>query len=452
MSKPSKLKQILSGRKPKLPNVSSITPAITSFASKSINTISPKFFTDILFKKNKRIQLFLALEPRNRLTLFRTLTPSVRKDILNHLPDDELVSMLHLVDPDEATDMLQLLPIKRREKLLQQVGEELRNSLSTLLEFDAKSAAGLMTLDYVLVDLNTTIASVADKFKNHERATGRPPVIIALKEDGSLAGFVPGYILGVSRSSDKIEKFVKKLPSVSSVASHEEVAKLFHTHPHAKIAVKNNSGNVIGIIYSNDILQLMQDHESSSLYDLAGIVQEESVSDSVRRKVNNRYQWLIINAFTAFLAAYTVSRFQGIISEFVLLAAYMPIVAGMGGNASMQTFAVLVRGITLGQISLRTAWRALGKELGAGLINGIIIAIFVSVIVYLLNGDTKISLVLALAMVINLINAAFFGTLVPLVMHRLGKDPATSASIFITTATDVIGFMAFLGLATIILK
>ena len=152
------------------------------------------------------------------------------------------------------------------------------------------------------------------------------------------------------------------------------------------------------------------------------------------------------------MAAFTVSQFEEVISEYVLLAVYMPIVAGMGGNAATQTLAVLVRGIALRQITLTTAWRTLKNEVGAGLVNGLINGFLVAFVVLVKDHDWKIALILAMAMVVNLVVAAFFGTLVPLIMSKLKKDPAASATIFITTATDVLGFLAFLGLATLILQ
>jgi magnesium transporter len=426
-------------------------PALPEIPKVPLEVLYPKTLTDILFKKSKRTELFLELSPLKRLLLLRSLTPSVRKDILVHVPDDELVGLLQMVDPDEATDYLQLLTPKRREKILQMVSAELRDSLSTLLEFDAKTAAGLMTLDYVQVDIKDTIADVSKKFKAHEKSTGRPPVIIVMKEEGRLAGFLPGHELGFGRSSELIEKYVKRLPSISYAATHSEVIHMFHSHPHAKVAVKNDKDDVIGIIYSDDVLNIMQEKEASTLYDFAGIRQEESIADSTHRKVKNRYQWLIINLATAFLAAFTIGQFEDILTQFVLLAVYMPIVAGMGGNAATQTLAVMVRGISLGQIDLKTAGRTLRNEVGAGFINGIINAVLVAGVVILVNHDFKIAIVLAMAMIVNLVVAAFFGTLVPLIMTKLGKDPAASATIFITTATDVLGFLAFLGLATVVL-
>ncbi len=416
--------------------------------SLNITTIT---FADILFRKDKRTELFLQLDHTKRVEMLHSLTHSVKKDVVQHIPDADAVALLEALDPDEATDILQLMGPKKRERVLALLSHELKDSLSTLLEFDPETAAGLMTLDYIQVLEQDNVSTVAKKFKQHEKLTGRLPVILVLNED-RLIGFLPGHELGFASRREVIGKYVKRIPTISYAASHDDVLAKFHSHPHSKVAVLNDAGNVLGIIYSDDILNIMQEREASSLYDFAGIRDEESVTDTARRKVNNRYRWLIINLATGFLAAATIGLFEDTLSKYVLLAIYMPIVAGMGGNAATQTLAVQVRGIALKQIELKTAWRTLKNELGAGLINGLITGALVAVVVVILNHDVRLALVLAAAMIINLVVAAFFGTLVPLIMEILGKDPAASATIFITTATDVLGFLAFLGLATVILQ
>lgn len=418
---------------------------------KTLSNINPITLTDILFRKDKRTALFLELPEERRLELLRSLTKPVRRDILMHIPDQDLVDILQAVSPDDATDILQLVTKHRREKAMMLLSEEVKDSLSMLLEFDPETAAGLMTLDYIQAETHENISTVATKFQQHEHRTGRPPVILALKE-GKLAGFLPGHELGFAHQNELIGKFVKRIPTISYAAPHTDVVHLFKSHPHGKVAVLNDAGDVIGIIYSDEVLKLIQEREASSLYDFAGIRQEESVTDSARRKAQNRYRWLIINLGTAFLAAGTVGLFEDTLQKYVLLAIYMPIVAGMGGNAATQTLAVLVRGIALKQIELKSAWKTLRNELGSGLINGLINGVLVAAVVIIFNHDYKIAIILGLAMVINLLVAAFFGTLVPLIMSKLGKDPAASATIFITTATDVLGFLVFLGLASVILN
>lgn len=418
----------------------------------SIDVTKPLLLPDLLFLKDDRTAIFLEQPREKRVELLASLTPHIRQDILQRIPDEDLVEILESVDPDDATDMLQLLTPHKRERALQLLSQELKDSLSTLLEFDAETAAGLMTLDYIQASVDDSIADVAKQFKHHEKRTGRPPVILVMKKDGKLAGFLPGHELGFARKTELIGKYVKRIPSISYAATHSQVLELFQSHPHAKVVVRNDADNVVGIIYSDDVLKLMHEQEASSLYDFAGISQEETVSDSAKRKVQHRYRWLIINLGTAFLAAFTVGMFEDTLDKFVLLAIYMPIVAGMGGNAATQTLAVLVRGIALKQIELKTALRTLKNEVGAGFVNGLINGVIVAGVVMLLNDDVRLAIVLALAMVINLLVAAFFGTLVPLIMSKLGKDPAASATIFITTATDVLGFMVFLGLGTLILR
>lgn len=421
--------------------------AITQQIGQKINPIP---MADVMFRKDKRTELFLASAPEKRIELLRSVTKSVRKDILLRIPDEDVVSLLESLDPDEATDLLQLMTKKKRERVLQLLSQGLKDSLSTLLEFDAKTAAGLMTLDYIQVNDTDTVADVAHKFRQHETRTGRPPIILVLKES-HLAGFLPGHELGFAAKSELIGKYIKRIPTISYAATHKDVVRAFRAHPHAKIAVLNDGGDVVGIIYSDDMLKLLQDNEASSLYNFAGISQEESVTDSAKMKVKNRYRWLIINLGTAFLAAFTIGLFKDTLNSYVLLAIYMPIVAGMGGNAATQTLAVQVRGISLKQIELKTVWKTLRNEMGAAFVNGVINGILVALVVIAVNHDYKIAFILAIAMVVNLQVAAFFGTIVPLIMSKLGKDPAASATIFITTATDVLGFLAFLGLATVVL-
>lgn len=405
---------------------------------------------EISFHPDRRIELFRNLNDEEQTEILLLLSAHIKKDIMTHIPESHLVDLLEKVDPDDATDLLQLLGPHKRQKILERLSYELKDMVSQLLQFDADTAAGLMNVDYIQVDTSDDIATVARKFKLHEKRTGRPPVILAMDE-GKLAGFLPGHELGFGRTGEKIARYVKHIPSIHQSASHDEVTELFRSHPHNKVAVLDDSSDVVGIIYSDDALRLMHEQEAASLYGFAGVSVEENVADSAKRKVKFRYKWLIINLATAFLAAFTVGLFEETITKYVLLAVYMPIVAGMGGNAATQTLAVVVRGIALHQIDIKTAYRTLKNEVGAGFVNGLINGFLVAFIVILKDHEPAIALILALAMVINLLVAALFGTIVPLIMSKLRKDPASSATIFITTATDVLGFLTFLGLAQLIL-
>lgn len=312
------------------------------------------------------------------------------------------------------------------------------------------TAASIMSPDFIQVDDTATVEVVSKRLRAYEKRTGRPPAILVLRQ-GRLVGCLPAYELGLRKPLEKIHRYVREMAVVGPNAKQREIVATFRGHPHDKVAVVDEDGSVLGIIYSDDLLRLLHEHSARALFSFAGVKDEENVHDSATSKVRHRFKWLLVNLGTAFLAAFTVSLFKETISQVVILAFYMPIVAGMGGNAGTQTLAVLVRGIALKQIELRSAVKALTNEVLAGSINGLLNGLLVGFVVYLLHHDIRLSLVLSCAMVINLTVAGFFGTLVPLIMRRLGKDPATSATIFITTATDVLGFLSFLGLATVLL-
>ncbi|MPM41008.1 Magnesium transporter MgtE [bioreactor metagenome] len=411
---------------------------------------------------NRSIVLQLIYHPRQRLALFSSLPINRQVQILKRLPlniqiqllsqidKTALLPILEYADPDESTDLLRHLPKNRQAELLAELSQSLQDDISLLLQFDPKTAAGLMSLNYVQVEDDENMAEIAKKIKKHEKRTGKFPLILVLHE-GQIKGYLPNYKLAYATAGEAIASYVQPISTMAYTTSSQSVIRHFFDHPHSKVAVLNQDGMILGVLYADDVLRVIRQEEISSLYDFAGVHENETVFDSVKKKVSSRYKWLIINLATAFLASGTVSFFDETIAKYVLLAVYMPIVSGMGGNAATQTLAVLVRGIAMQEIELKTAWPTLKKELGSAFINGIINGILVAAVVLAFNHDPLLAFVLALAMISNLLVAAFAGTLIPLIMHKLGKDPATSATVFITTATDVLGFLSFLGLATLIL-
>lgn len=411
---------------------------------------APNIIYQLSYYPKKRLDIFRSLSMGQKRDIILRLSKRLQYEIVSQLKKEELVSVLEQLDIDESTDILRLLSSRKRKIITEELNKQLKSDISLLLKFDPETAAGLTNLNYIQVESEDSIASVSRQFKVHENRTGKMPAILVMR-NGKLLGYLPGYELALAHINEKAAKYTKKIKTISHKANKDKVLEVFRRYPHHKIVVLGATNNVTGIIYSDDVLKILRERESSSLYDFAGVSQEESVYDSARVKIRYRYKWLIINLGTAFLAAFTVGLFDETIAKYVLLAVYMPIVAGMGGNAATQTLAVLVRGISLKQINLQNMWRTLRSELSSGLVNGLINGLIVAVVVSIKDRDPQIALVLALAMVLNLLIAAFFGTIVPLIMKRLGKDPASSATIFITTATDVFGFIAFLGLATLFL-
>jgi magnesium transporter len=405
---------------------------------------------ELSFHPKTRMDRFLSLSHDDRAEVLLCLSKKTARSILVGLKEEDLTDILEHLDPDQSADIVQLLSTKKQKRVLSSLESSIKHQVSFLTEFDPLTAAGLMSLDYVQIDNQSTLADAAIQFKSHEQKTGRLPTMLVLR-NGKIAGQLPGHALGLGSPKDPVSGSIRSIATVHSSASRQEVVNTFKAHDRSKLVVTSKEGNVLGIIYADSLFRYLEEKATQSLYSFAGIHKEESVLDSTSTKIRFRYKWLILNLATAFLAAGVVSLFQETLSKYVLLAVFMPIVAGMGGNSGTQTLAVLVRGITLGQIELKTAIPTLRREVLAGLINGLINGLLVALIVLSFSGDKMIAMILGLAMVVTLVVSAGFGTIVPLIMTRLGKDPATSATIFITTATDVLGFLAFLGLATLLL-
>jgi magnesium transporter len=405
---------------------------------------------EISYHRGNRLELFQKLDISDRSRVLLRLSKTLQKELFGNMAFEEQVQIVERLDPNDATDLLQLLDTGKRTSILKKVQTEIQDEITTLLEFDPNSAAGLMSLDYVQADESQTIRDIIEKVRVHEKRTGRIPTIL-IQAKNELAGYLPMHQLALSPGNDKVGKHVKHIDTILHSANSKEVEELIQQNPHEVLAVLKE-GKILGVIYSDDVLKVLHSQSAKGLYSFAGLDQEETVFDSTARKFYSRYKWLIINLGTAFLASFTVSFFEGTIAKHVLLAVYMPIVAGMGGNAATQTLAVMVRGISQNKLPWWRVLFALKSEVLASILNGLINGAIVFVIVVTFNRDIMLALVLAVAMIINLIIAATFGTLIPVLMQKLGKDPASSATIFITTATDVFGFLAFLGLAALLLS
>ncbi|RDZ35609.1 magnesium transporter [Haloferax sp. Atlit-47N] len=394
---------------------------------------------------------FQALPWTRQRVVFFQLPESIQRDLLYDMDRQEVRRFVRRLDPDDAADAIGLLDGDTQEAVLGQLDSDRRERIEFLLKFSPDSAAGMMDLGYVTVDKDRGFEEVARLVRRHEARTGRFPTVFVTDGDQVL-GELPGHTLAlVGHGSAVITEYLRPTPTVRYAQPESEVIEAFRANPQSKIVVLDEDDSILGVIYADDLLQAIEEAAGQTLYEFTGVDEQESVLDGSFEKIRRRYKWLIINLGTAFLAAATVGLFEDTIAALTLLAIYMPVVAGMGGNAGTQSMAVMVRGIALEQISLRSGGRAIGNEVLAGGANGVITGSIVAVIATLFNQSPMLGLVLGIAMVLNLVIAGFFGALVPLVLDRLGYDPATSATIFITTATDVLGFFIFLGLAQVVL-
>jgi magnesium transporter len=397
---------------------------------------------------------FSDLSQTRKHEVFFGLPEAVRERVVTDMNRDQLREFVDELDPDEATDVLGYAEESTRENVLSKLASDRREKLSFLLSFDPESAAGIMDIDYVTVDSQRSFQAVADRVSRFEERTGRLPTIL-ITDQGRLLGELPGAALSiVDRESEQLADHVQEIPHVRYDREDSEVLEVLRTNRERTVAVLDESGDILGVIHADDLLTRVEEAAGETLYEFTGVAEEESVLDGPAAKVRSRYKWLIINLGTAFLAAAVVGLFETTIAAIAVLAAYMPVVAGMGGNAGTQAMAVTVRGISLGQVSLATGKRVVINEAIAGAINGIITGALVAVIAIafsLAEYGVLLGAVIGISMVANLVIAGFFGAIIPLVLDKLGQDPATSATIFITTATDVLGFFVFLGLAQFVL-
>ena len=398
-----------------------------------------------------KISAFRDIPVNDQGFVLLNISRTLRTRIINKLRSIEIINLLHYLDPDDSTDLLQnITSARRRKNIIAKLSKDMKEKVEYLLKFDPASAAGIMSLDYIEVDCETTFHEVSRIIKKHEMRTGKLPAILVVHE-GLLHGELLMHDLGLYAKNEEVSKHIRKVPAIQYNLGENDIIAQFKKNPHSKIVVLDEDRSIMGVIYSDDILKLIQKQSSNALYDFAGVSREEDVLDSALTKVKYRYKWLILNLGTAFLAASVIGLFADTLTAVILLAAYMPIVAGMGGNAGTQAMAVTVRGLTLKEIELKTSKRVILNEMVAGCINGAITGLLVALIATFVNKSPMLGLVVGVAMVFNLVIAGLFGALVPVLMKQLGKDPATSATIFITTATDVLGFLVFLSLATVVL-
>ncbi|MCB9818981.1 magnesium transporter [Candidatus Nomurabacteria bacterium] len=405
----------------------------------------------VTYNKNERLSLLRSLSLPERSAVFNNLSPKVREVVIDSLTFNEVVEMLDHLDPLRVHQILfKMRDKKRKARFLSRLKSDRFEKTEYFLQFHPEASLTLFHLNYLYLSEDTTVGDTANIIENHLRTTGKIPAILVSK-GGKLTGEVSLGTLVRERNTNKLKNYVSPVSTVAYNTDRNKVLELFQSTPHEKVIVTDSDGSVLGVIYSDDVIDLLDAQPAATLYSFAGVEASERPFDAVFDKVRGRYRWLIINLGTCFIAGGTVSLFGETINQFVALAIFMPMIAGMGGNTSNQTFAIMIRGISTGEISLKNSYPAMMREMIAAGINGLLVSLMMVPIALFFGLDLIIAVIAGVAIVFNMIVGGFFGTLVPLVLKYIGKDPATSAGIFISTATDVIGLLFFLGLATIIL-
>jgi len=354
--------------------------------------------------------------------------------------------LLQELDPDDAAEFLSALPEERRERVLAGMRTREASDVEDLLQYPEETAGRIMSPKVFSIAENTTIGEAIRRLQES------PDVemvfyIYVVDEHGTLVGVLSLRQLLQRRPEAPLsEVMVTDVLRVRTDMDQEEVAQLVASYNILAVPVVNHHGKLVGVITVDDIIDVIKEEATEDMYRLAGLGAAESVFTKARRSVGMRLPWLAVNLATAFLASWVVSQFEASIARFAVLAVFMPMVPLLGGNAGNQTLTVMVRGIALGELSWKNSRKALFKELSVGAVNGALIGLLIGGFAYLWKGDPRIGLALTLAMLGTMIVAAVVGTLMPLLLRWLRVDPALASSVFVTTATDVSGFLLFLGL------
>jgi len=344
------------------------------------------------------------------------------------------------------------MPQDVTEHILQSLDEQNRRSVEHVMSFPEDSAGGLMNIDTIQVRADITIDVVLRYLRLRGKLPETTDSLMVVDREGKYLGTLSLTKLLTSEAGLTVaEAMERNIEGITASTSAQEVAQLFERRDLITAPVVDENGLLLGRITIDDVVDVIREEADHSFMSMAGLNEEEDLFAPVIASSKRRTIWLGINLLTAILASMVIGLFDATIEKLVALAVLMPIVASMGGIAGNQTLALVIRGMALGQVSERNARRLLIKEASVGLLNGLIWSLLIGIVGMAWFSNVKLGLVIAAAMFLNLLIAALFGTLIPLALRRMGIDPALAGSVVLTTVTDVVGFMAFLGLATLFL-
>ncbi len=393
-----------------------------------------------------------------RASLIRTLTSEVTSRIVEELdPEDaaaitaflapvDVADVLELVSPDIAADVLHAMPHDKAQRALEAMANS--TDVAPLLAYPDDVAGGLMTTEYVAVLAGTTPAVALDGLRLIDEEHGDVPTVFVVDLDRRLLGWVSLRRLALARLHQVVSELMEPAVSVTASVDQEACARLVGRYDLSQLPVTDEDGVLLGVIHADDLTDVAAEEATEDMFRMAGM-QGERVLGSFGRSVRTRLPWLIVNLLTTFAAASVVALFESTIERLAVLAVFLPVVAGQGGIGGTQTLTLVVRGIALGELTGPTARRMLIRETLLGGLHGLILAVLVGVVGLAWVGSPILALVLAIAMLGNMLVAGIVGAGVPLLLRTLRQDPAVSSAVVVTTATDIAGFFLFLGLAAL---
>ena len=418
------------------------------FISNSFREMHPSDAADIIEHLNEsdRENLIKLNSFKIDPQVFVELNEAVQTEIIKYLSKDSIVYILKNLESDDSIKIIENLSEENKNDILRSLPPKDRFVLLESLSYPEDSAARIMQREFTAIPSNWSVGQTIDYLRENKDLPEEFLEIFVVDNEFQPIGTVPSSkVLRTSRDTKMITIMNESQLSIPVDMDREEVGHLFENYNLNSACVVDKNNKLVGMITSDDVLTVLKEEAEEDALRLAGVGDEE-ITDGVFKKTKRRFNWLLLNLFTAFLATWVISIFGATIEQMVALAFLMPIVASMGGNAGMQTLAVTIRTIATNELTKNNFTQNIVKEFSIGILNGIIFAIISAIIVQLWFNDIQLSLIISISMVLNMIVAGLFGILVPISLKRFNIDPAIASSVFVTTITDVIGFLSFLGI------
>ena len=380
--------------------------------------------------------------------IFIEINESIQSEVLQLLSDDSIANIIKRLESDNSIKILENLESSKKNSILDKLPPKDRFLLEEGLSFPEDSAARIMQREFTAVPSDWTVGQTIDYLRENKDLPKEFLEIFIVDNDFQPIGTVPTSRVLRTPRDHKMNSIMRKVPVLVPVnMDKEEVGHTFENYNLVSAGVVNKNNKLVGMITADDIVTVVQEEAEEDVLRLAGVGDEE-ITDSVFIKTKRRFSWLLLNLFTALLATWVISIFGATIEQMVALAFLMPIVASMGGNAGMQTLAVTIRAIATKELSSGNFNNIVMKEFLIGILNGIIFAIITAAIVQLWFENLNLTLIISISMILNMIVAGLFGIMVPVSLKKFNVDPALASSVFVTTITDVIGFLSFLGIGS----
>lgn len=403
--------------------------------------------------------------PKDKKDILNRLPEELIADIIDEAEDDEKYLILmefsenkqkNIVEEmssDELTDLLGMLDEEQVNKILAKMTDEDSRKVRQLLSYDPDTAAGIMATEFVSLKENMTVEETLKYLQSCGEESENIYDLYVVDSFDRLKGVISLKELVTHNFNTKISDIIHtKVEGVLFNTDQEEVGHRFEKYGYLTMPVVDSYNRLLGIVTVDDVMQILRDETTEDIHRLGGVDEGEKVDGSLKDSVKSRLPWLIVNLVTAILAAAVVGMFEGTIQAVVSLATFMPIVTGMGGNAGTQTLTIIVRGLALGELNFKNMKKVFFKEIGVGVVTGVVIGFIIGVLGYIWEGNFMFGIIISVAMLLNMIVATITGYLVPVVLKKFKVDPALASSIFVTTFTDVLGFFFFLGLATLLIQ